>query len=154
MAGYKHVFFIVEGDFREADIGLPWASLMSACLNAELRQNPSHLFRSMDVQETAAILGLLVQKGCGLPPGVPSGLAPPRPLTKRKKDAGKKTILIRQLMIIPSCSENVSKKLAEHFGSLSALQKSLASKNFPKIQLDARQTIGKSRIKKLAEYLL
>jgi ERCC4-type nuclease len=152
VAGYQHVFFVVEGDLREADVGLPYLSMLSACLNAELRK--SHLIRSMGVQETAAIVGLLVTKGCGLPPGIPSGLAPPRPLTKRKKDAGKKTILIRQLMIIPSCSENVAKKLAEHFGSLSALQKGLTQKTFPKIQLDARQTIGKSRVKKLGEYLL
>ena len=132
---------------------MPYASLLSACLNTELRRN-SHLLRSRDVRETAQIVQLLVQKGDGLPPGIPTGLAPPRPLTKRKKDAEKKTVLIRMLMIIPSCSENVATKLAEHFGSLSALQKGLAAKKFPNIQLDGRRTIGKSRVKKLVDYLL
>lgn len=142
----------MEGDLRE-DVGLPYASLMSACLNAELRNN-SHVVRTMDVQETAVVVCHLVQKGGGSQPGVPSGLAPARPLTKRKRDADKKLVFLRQLQIIPSVSENVAVKLAEHFGTLPALQKALAQKKFPKIPLDNRRTLGKDRVKKLAAYLL
>ena len=58
------------------------------------------------------------------------------------------------MMIIPSMSESVSKKIVEHFGTLPSLQKALAGKRFPKIKLDERQTFGKGRVKKLARYLL
>ena len=108
----------------------------------------------MDVHETAAIVCQLVQKGGGPPPGVPSGMSPPAPLTKRKKDAEKKTVFVRQLMIIPSFSECVATKVADHFGDLPSLQKALAGKAFPKIRLDDRQSLGKGRIKKLSTYLL
>ena len=57
-------------------------------------------------------------------------------------------------MIIPSVSENVAEKLVEHFGTLPALQKALVEKRFPKVKLDERQTLGKGRVKKLAQYLL
>ena len=85
--------------------------MLSACLNAELR-NHSHVIRCMDVQETAAVVCHLIQKAGGSPPGVPSGLAPPKPLTKRKKDADKKTVFLRQLMVLPSISEKVAAKIA------------------------------------------
>lgn len=134
-------------------MGLPYASLLSACLNAELRKN-SHVLRTMDVHETAAVVSHLVQKGGAHSPGIPSGMAPPAPLTKRKKDADKKTIFVRQMMIVPSVSENIATKLYDHFGNIPALQKALSAKKFPKIRLDDRQCIGKGRVKKLATYLL
>jgi len=127
--------------------------MLSACLNAELR-NHSHVIRCMDVQETAAVVGQLIRKNGGSPPGVPSGLAPAKPLTKRKKDADKKTVFVRQLMVLPSISLKIATKIAEHFGSLAELQKALPEKKFPKIQLNDRQTLGKGRVKKLALYLL
>ena len=132
---------------------MPYASLLSAMLNAELRPN-SHLIRTMDVDETAAVVQLLVKKGGGPAPGIPSGLAPAQPLTKRKKDADKRTIFLRQLMVMPSMSEAVATKLVDHFGSLPSLQKALAQKKFPKIRLDDRQSVGKARVKKLAALLL
>ena len=126
--------------------------MLSACLNAELRKN-SHLIRTVDEQETAAVVAQLARKG-GSTPGVPSGLSPPAPLTKRKKDAEPKVIFARMMMIIPSMSENVAKKLVERFETLPSLQKALAGKRFPKIKLDERQSLGKNRVKKLARYLL
>ena len=137
---------------RDDALGLPYASLLSACLNAGLRKN-AHLIRCVDVEETAAVVAQLMRKG-GCAPGVPTGAAPPAPLTKRKKDADPKLVFARMLMIIPSVSENVAKKLVEHFGTLPALQKALVEKRFPKVKLDERQTLGKGRVKKLAQYLL
>ena len=81
-------------------------------------------------------------------------MAPPAPLTKRKKDADKKTIFVRQMMLLPSISEKIAVKLYDHFGNLPSLQKALTEKTFPKIRLDDRQCIGKGRVKKLAAYLL
>ena len=58
-------------------------------------------------------------------------------------------------MIIPSVSEHVANKLVDHFASLAELQKALIdNKKFPRIRLDDRKSIGKARVKKLAEYLL
>ena len=142
----------MEGDLRDDALGLPYASLLSACLNAMLRKK-SYLIRTVDVSETAAVVEKLMRKG-GYTPGVPSGDAPPAPLTKRKKDADPKLVFARMLMIIPSVSENVAKKLVQHFGTLPALQNALAEKRFPKVKLDERQTLGKGRVKKLAQYLL
>ncbi len=153
LAGYRHVFFAIEGDLRES-VGLPYASLLSALINAELRTN-SHVIRTYSTEETAAVVAQLVQKGGGhFEPGIPSGMAPPKPLTKRKRDADKKTIFVRQLMIVPSISENIAQKLYEHFESLPRLQQALTEKKFPKVRLDDRQCLGRGRVKKLATYLL
>ena len=108
------------------------------------------------VEETAVVTSLLMEKmSMENPPGIPSGLEPPRPLTKRKRDADGKTVFTRQLMIILSISENVAKKIVEHFGTLPSLQTALGdAKKFPKIRLDDKNTLGAARIKTLASYLL
>ena len=151
-AGFtKGVFWLIEGEFVDG-LGVPVASLWGACLNMELRPG-SHMIRTRDVYEMAQVLIQLAQKLEGAPPGIPTGLAPPSPLTKRKKDAGKKTVAMRQLMCIPSISENIAKTLVEHFGTLAALQRALADKStFPKVPLK-RRMLGKKRIEHLHNFL-
>ena len=152
-AGFtKGIIWIVEGAIEEGS-GVPVASLWGAILNMELRPR-SHMIRCSDVNETAQVLIQLGQKLEGAPPGIPTGLAPPSPLTKRKKDAGKKTVAIRQLTCIPSISENIAKTLIEQFGSVAALQRALSDKkNFPKVTLTARNSLGKKRLEHLRDYL-
>ena len=150
-AGFDIIYFIIEGDLRK-EANVFYKSLWSACLNAELRKD-SHVIRTLSVQETAFVVRQLVQKGLQTP-GIPTGLPPKRILTKRKRDADKKTVFIRQLMIVPSISEHVATKLFEHFSSLPRLQEALAGSSFPEIRLNNRTKIGKDRVKKLVDHLL
>lgn len=150
---YDCIFFLIEGDLTEGELGVSYAALWSALLNAELRRT-SHVVRTADVKETAAVVRLLVQKG-GVSPKIPSGIAPQPVLTKRKRDAEPDLVFMRQLMIIPSISENVARKLLDQFGNLPELQKALQEKKkFPKIELDQKRSLGKARIDKLASFLL
>ena len=147
-AVYTRIFFIVEGDLRWPDF--PYKSLLGALLNAELRPN-SHVVRSVDVDETAAIVIALSGKAGSPPPGIPSGLSPPKPTSKRKRDSD--TVWSRQLMCIPSISEKTSKALLSHFGNLPALIAALSDpKSFPRVRLDARSCLGKKRIELLCRY--
>ena len=78
----------------------------------------------------------------------------PKPMNKRKRDADKGLVYLRQLMCIPSVSAGVAKKLQEHFVTLPALQKALIDINtFPSIRLNDKSCIGKARLQKLKEYL-
>jgi len=151
--GFKHIFFVIEGDLRDTRHGLPYETLLSTVLNAELRPN-SHVIRSSDVCETALIVEHLAKK-CAHGQGIPSGNAPARHLTKRKKDAEPRVVFMRQLMTIPSISEHVSTKLVDHFGTLPELQRALQQpKTFPQIQLHDKTALGQARIQKLARHLL
>ena len=151
--GFKHIFFVIEGDLRDDRHGLPYETLLSTVLNAELRPN-SHVIRSADVGETALIVEHLAKK-CAHEPGIPSGNAPARHLTKRKKDAEPRIVFLRMLMTIPSISEHVSTKLVDHFGSLPPLQRALEQqKTFPQIRLHDKTALGQARIQKLARHLL
>ena len=125
-------------------------SLLGACVNAELRKN-SHVIRTMDLQETAAVVRHLVEKG-GSFPGLPSSILTP-PVSKRKRDADRETCWVRQLMCIPSISERVARKLLEEFGTLPAVQRALVDGDLKKVRLDGRTCIGKARIQKLSYYL-
>ena len=142
------VFFIIEGDLRGA-LGIHYNSLISCLLNAELRKN-THVIRSFSIKETVTIIKHLSQKCEGaLPTGVPTVI------TKRKRDADPDLVFKRQLMCIPTMSENVAKKLLDTFGCLNELQKALSNKeDFPKIMLDQKNSIGKKRIETLCKYLL
>jgi ERCC4-type nuclease len=80
--GCSSIFFVIEGDLREESLGMPYNALWSACLNAELRKS-SHLIRTWDVAETATVVRLLVQKG-DAPAAIPTGIAPPVMLGKRR----------------------------------------------------------------------
>ena len=149
-AGCK-IFFLIEGDLR-ADLGIPYNSLISSLLNAELRKN-THVIRTWDTKESVAIIKSLSQKCDGHLPCVPTGI--PTILTKRKRDADPELVYLRQLMTIPTISENVAKKLIQNFTTLKKLQEALANKaDFPKIMLDSKNSIGNKRIETLCKYLL
>ena len=91
----------------------------------------------------------LVKKCAGRARGVPSGICPP---SKRQRDA--ETVWLRQLMCIPSISERIARKLLEQFGDLRSLQAALGDlSSFPRVRLDARTCIGKTRLQMLARYL-
>ena len=108
-----------------------------------------HVVRTACVEETGMVVMQLVKKCAGKARGVPSGICPP---SKRQRDS--ETVWMRQLVCIPSISERIARTLLEHFGTLRALQEALADvKTFPRIRLDARTCIGKSRIQMLARYL-
>ena len=85
-----------------------------------------------------------------------TGLSPPIFATsKRKRDSDSRTVLIRQLMCMPSISENTAKALADHFGNLPALLEALSDpRKFPRIRLSDRASLGKRRVEILTEYLL
>ena len=104
-AGYLRISFLIEGDLRGT--ALPYDSLLGACVNAELRRN-SHVIRTMDLAETAAVVRHLVQKGQSSPE-IPSGLQPPAAQSKRMRDAERETCWLRQLMCVPSISEHVAR---------------------------------------------
>jgi len=149
-AGYRRIFWLVEGDLRGHAVA--HENLLGACVNMSLRKQ-SVLIRTCGVEETAAVVQQLLSKG-RCPPGIPTGVAPPAPLTKRKRDADKETIYLRQLMCMPAISEHVAKKIAEQFGTLPALQRALRDLNtFPAISLDDRRCLGKTRLKALRAQL-
>jgi len=142
------IFFIIEGDLRVTN--MPYNALISAILNAELRKN-THVIRTMDVNETACVIRHLCQTCDGiLPTGVQTIIT-----KKRKRDADTNLVFMRQLMCIPSISENVSTKLYKQFGNMTKLQDALKHKsNFPKVALDHKRNLGKKRIDILCKYLL
>jgi ERCC4-type nuclease len=141
------IFFIIEGDLR--DTNMPYNALVSAVLNAELRNN-THVVRTIDVNETACFIRHLCQSCEGaLPTGISTNIT-----KKRKRDADPDVVMLRQLMCIPSISENVAKKLKDYFGSIKKLQEALKNKAFPKITLDDKHNIGKKRIDILCKYLM
>ena len=145
----SRIFFVIEGDLRSTSIN--HESLLGACVNAELRKS-SHVIRTLDLQETAAVVRHLVEKG-GSCPGLPSSLTPP--VSKRKRDADRETCWARQLMCIPSMSERVSRRLLEEFGTLPGIQRALADgTRLKKVRIDDRTCLGKARIQKLTHYLV
>ena len=148
-AGYRRIFWFVEGDLRGHSVA--YENLLGACVNMSLRKQ-SVLIRTYDVEETAAVVRQLLSKGENLP-GIPTGAAPPAPLTKRKRDADKEVIYMRQLMCMPTVSERVAKKLAEHFPTLPSLQRALEMETFPSIQLGERTCLGKARLEALRAQL-
>ena len=148
------IFFLIEGDLRSTNVS--HASLLGACINAEMRQG-SHVIRTMCLTETAAAVHHLVQKG-GSSPGVPASVLTTPALSKRQRDDDCETCWVRQLMCIPSISEQVARKLLSEFGNLPALQKALGDeedvKKITKIHINDRACIGKTRIQTLKRYLL
>ena len=138
--------FIFEGDLR--NVCLPYKSMIGAVVNCELSDG-TLVFRTWDVNETAYLVHHLVLKMYSSRP-LGSSLGN----SKRKRDSDHGVCWMRQLMCIPSISENVARKLLEVFGSLSQLQDALRSGIFPQIRLDERTFLGKARRAKLAAYLL
>ena len=149
-ANYDKIFWLIEGSLEGHTISPE--SLWGACITMTLRTK-SFFIRALDVNETAFVVKQLIKK-CRTQPGIPNGVQMPTPMTKRKRDADKHLVYLRQLMCIPSVSEGVAKKLQEHFNSLPALQEALADiDTFPSIRLNEKSCIGKARLQKLREYL-
>ena len=149
-AGYRRIFWLVEGDLRGHSVA--HENLLGACVNMSLRKQ-SVLIRTCGVEETAAAVQQLLSKGRCLP-ATPTGAAPPAPLTKRKRDADKATIYLRQLMCMPAISERVAKKIAKHFKTLPSLQRALGDLGtFPAIPLDEKHCLGKARLQALRAQL-
>ena len=149
-AGYRRIFWFVESDLRGHSVSRE--CLLGACVNMALRKQ-SVLIRTWGVEETAAVVQQLLSKG-RCPPGVPTGAAPPAPLTKRKRDQDKDTIYLRMLQCVPAISESVAKKIVEHFDTLPALQRALEDLDaFPKIRLNEKRCLGKARLMALRALL-
>ena len=108
------------------------------------------VLRSIDTDETAALLIDLCNKAGRPPPGVPLALAPPIvSLGKRKRDAEVVTVWKRQLMCIPSVSERIATSLLERFKMVSLKD---GPKEFPRVRLDERSCLGQKRIELLVKY--
>ena len=145
------VVFIVEGDLRATT--MPYASVMGACVGAELCRRDAHVFRTWDLDETVHLVVHLFHK-VGIQRTCPSGVGPPTLTSKRKRESDMETCWIRQLMCVPSVSENVARCLLEHFGSLAGLQRALSDpESFPRVQIGER-SIGKARLAHLRKYLV
>ena len=147
------MFFLIEGDLRAPLF--PYDSLLAACINAELRKN-THVIRTIDADETAMVIKQLCQKAGSPAPGLPSGLvAPVLPKSKRARDNEEENVWVRQLMCVPSISERIARALLREFGSLPALVQALSGdlNAFPKVRLDAKTCLGKTRVATLAKYM-
>eukprot|EP00973_Karenia_brevis_P027916 3844301-Karenia_brevis.AAC.1 len=109
--------------------------------------------RTCNVEETAAVFQQLFSKG-RCPPSVPTGAAPPAPLTKRKRDQGKDIIYLRMFQCTPAISESVARKILEQFNTLPASQRALKDPNtFPQVKLDEKRCLGKARLNMLRAHL-
>ena len=149
MASGHRVVFMIEGDLHVDNM---YGPMVSALVNASLRG--SCCFRTQDVAETAFFVVHLVRKLSTYPsPAVAAGLRPPQ--SKRQRASEADSVLIRQLMCIPSVSERIAEQLVQRFGDLEALQTALRDvRSFPPIQIGAKSFLGKARIAKLAKHLL
>ena len=141
------VFYIVEGDFKDAQF---YESLLGALVNTCLRDGIT-VFRTWDLQETKHLIQELVKK-CerdALPPTVDTLVT-----SKRKKDSLTENIWIRMLCCIPTISESIARGILTHFGSLRDLQAALGDlPSFPRVLITPKSSLGKGRIFKLAECL-
>jgi len=151
-ASGHRVVYVFEGDLRETGM---YHSRLGAWVNSELRR--CYVFRTLDLEESFTVLRDLTKKlehprAFTVSPS--GGLAPPRLTSKRKRNAEIETCWIRQLMCIPSISEQVARRLIEHFGTLAQLQDALRSaEKFPRIRLNEKTSLGQTRVKTLAKYL-
>eukprot|EP00973_Karenia_brevis_P044795 6204865-Karenia_brevis.AAC.1 len=125
--GSQRIFFVIEGDLRTTS--LKHDNLLGACINAGLRK-ASRVIRTMDLEETVAVVRHLVAKG-GRDPTLPPGLTPP--MTRRSKTAERQTCWTRQLMCIPSISERIAYALLKEFRNLPAIKRALEDEEGIKI---------------------
>ena len=73
--------------------------------------------------------------------------------SKRARDA--ESVEVRQLMCIPSISENIALKLLQQFGTMSHLRVALSDlASFPAVQLYGKTQLGKARLQHLTRHLL
>lgn len=150
-AGFSKIIWIIEGDLHKEAVS--HKSLLAACVGMCLRKT-SYMIRVVDIHETVEVLKQLVIK-CKSEHKIPSGAAPPAPLTKRKKDATPQLVFMRQLMCIPTVSEQVARKLVEYFGDINSLQAALShEQSFPRIGLSNNTCIGAARITTMRKFLV
>ena len=150
--GFRAVF-VIEGDMRKLKMH---AHMLSAMVGIE-RSDRAQVYRSWDTSETFDLIGVLIGKLEAPPPNaIPSGIAPPEMTTsKRKRESSPSTAFKRMLMCLPSISENIASRLLDEFGTISSLQRALASeKPFRQIALSGGKRLGKARLKHLRAYLL
>ena len=149
--GHK-VLFCIEGDLR--GLGGMYESMLGAMVNANLRS--SICFRTFDVEETACLVCHLMNKFQKCPPPASvstGGLRPPQ--SKRQRAAETHSVFVRQLMCVPTVSENIAVAIVDHFGHLEELQHALRdTRTFPAVQIGAKRFIGKARIAKLAKFFV
>ena len=150
--GFRAVF-VIEGDMRKLKMH---AHMLSAMAGVE-RSDRAQIYRTWDIRETFDLIGVLIGKLEAPPPAaIPSGIAPPKMTTsKRKRESSPSTAFKRMLMCIPSVSENIAGRLVEEFETLSSLQRALANETpFRQIPLPGGKRLGKARLKHLKQYLL
>ena len=150
--GFRAVF-VIEGDMRKLKMH---AHMLSAMAGVE-RSDRAQIYRTWDIRETFDLIGVLIGKLEAPPPAaIPSGIAPPKMTTsKRKRESSPSTAVKRMLMCIPSVSENIAGRLVEEFGTLSSLQRALDNETpFRQIALPGGKRLGKVRLKHLKQYLL
>eukprot|EP00973_Karenia_brevis_P096274 12431446-Karenia_brevis.AAC.2 len=147
------IFFLIEGDLR--DQSLSHESLLGACINAELHEK-SCVIRSMNIAETAAVVRHLVKKLRNEVPEVIFSITSPM-LSRRQKNAERETCYIRQLMCIPSISENIARRLLKEFKTLPDIKRALENEEglelLKKVRINDNACLGKARIQKLSHYL-
>ena len=145
-SNYYRIFWLIEGSLEGHTV--PHKSLVGACVDMSLRQN-SVLLRTASVEETAGVIVQLVSKAASTP-GVPHAFGPAAPLSKRKRDADKHLIYLRMLQCVPSVSERVARRIADHFPTFALLQQGLECQGkFPDIRLDGGSHLGATRINTL-----
>ena len=150
-------YIIIEGDLRNAD-GM-YKHVFGAWLNMSLRG--VDVLRTWDANETFATLASMIEKlehwVPGAPPRNDGGLSIPKlkgkMTSKRARDAN--AVETRQLMCIPSISENIARKLLQHFGTMSRLRVALSDlASFPVVQLNGKTKLGRARLRHLTRHLL
>ena len=144
------IVYIIEGDLRGTSLN--YHSLLGATVNETLRE-ASAVFRTWDISETAHLLSHLVQK-MGIDHQARSGIHPPQLISKRKREEDPTTCQLRMLMCIPSISENIGMALLKQFGTIAGLQEALRADEFPRVMVDARNSVGQRRQELLRSYLL
>ena len=121
------IFYVLEGDFRNADV-LPYGALLGAYTNASLLEGVK-VFRTSSIEETKFLIFTLARK-CQATSKTPSqGL-----VSKRKKESSLENIWVRQLACIPTISESIATAILRHFGTLANIREALQQPlHFPKI---------------------
>ena len=142
------VFYILEGDFRNADV-LPYGALVGAYANASLLEGVT-VFRTLNIEETKFLIFTLAKK-CQSSSKTPSrGL-----VSKRKKETSLENIWVRQLACIPTISENIASAILSHFGTVANIREALQRpRDFPQVPLSRGMCLGRARVDKLREVLL
>ena len=139
---HKEAYKILEHYYGEKKFNDGRKKMAKMPVTAKLIYNPS-----------SAAPGFITKNVLSLP-GVPSGIVPPSPIAKRKRDADKTVVFLRQLCCIPTISECIADRLVEKFGTLTNLQKALLDLDtFPEVRLSGTMRLGRTRLERLRHHL-